>query len=245
MSKLTKAESARINGAKSRGAVTPEGRANSSMNAVRHGMTAKTLILCNENQDQFLEMMNAYFQYWQPSNQVEVDLITEMVGARWRLRRTWRYETALLDLEMDDQAPAFEKRFQTYDEEMRGGLAFASLVDKSKGLSTALRFDIHLSRTFRKAIDELRLMRKVEVEHALACSSDQMPDDNSRKLQNDSTEPPKSSLYREKQHPTGAPPEDQNPTSNSRPRNPGTSSPQMPDDNSRRLPNYPTEPPKS
>jgi len=54
---------------------------------------------------------------------------------------------------MDDPAPAFEKRFQTYDEEMRGGLAFASLVDKSKGLATALRFDIHLSRDFRKAID--------------------------------------------------------------------------------------------
>src|ERR1700680_1300173 len=230
MSKLTKAESARINDAKSRGAVTPEGRANSSMNAVRHGMTAKTLILCNENQDQFLEIMNAYFEYWQPSNQVEVDLITEMVGARWRLRRTWRYETALLDLEMDDQAPAFEKRFQTYDEEMRGGLAFASLVDKSKGLSTALRFDIHLSRTFRKAIDELRLMRKVEVEHALACSSDQMPDDNSRKLQNDPTQPPKSSLNGENEHPTGAPPAPateppcvsmrSSPTSNSRARNP-------------------------
>jgi len=56
-------------------------------------------------------------------------------------------------LEMDDPAPAFEKRFQNYDEEMRGGLAFASRVDKSKGLATALRFDIHLSRTFRKAID--------------------------------------------------------------------------------------------
>jgi len=54
------------------------------MNAVRLGMTTKTLILCNENQDQFLEIMNAYFEYWQPTNQVEVDLITEMVGARWR-----------------------------------------------------------------------------------------------------------------------------------------------------------------
>jgi hypothetical protein len=96
-----------------------------------------------------------------------------MVAARWRLRRCWRYETALLDIEMDSQTPDFEKRFATFDEDMRGGLAFATLVDRSKGLVTAIRFGIHLSRTYRKALDEFRLMRK---------------------LQNDPTEPPKSSL---------------------------------------------------
>jgi hypothetical protein len=87
MPKLTKSESARLNGAKSHGAVTPQGRRNSSMNAASHGLTAKTLILQNENQAHFLEILNAYFEYLQPSNQIEVDLVTEMVSARWRLRR--------------------------------------------------------------------------------------------------------------------------------------------------------------
>ena len=36
MSKLTKSESARFNGAKSRGAVTPQDRVNSSVSAARH-----------------------------------------------------------------------------------------------------------------------------------------------------------------------------------------------------------------
>ncbi len=176
MHKLTRSETSRLNGAKSRGPVTPEGRATSSLNAASHGLTAKTLILRNENEAHFLEIMNAYFDYFQPSNQVEVDLISEMVAARWRLRRVWRYETAILDLEMDAQAPDFEKRFQTYDEDMRGGLAFATQVDKSNGLATALRFDIHLSRTYRKALDEFRLVRRFpSVEHALACSSDVLP----------------------------------------------------------------------
>jgi hypothetical protein len=173
MSKLTKSESARINGAKSRGPITPQGRASSSMNATSHGITARTLTLRNENPDHFLEILNAYFEYFKPSNQIEVDLIAEMVAARWRLRRVWRYETALLDIEMDAQAPDFEKRFETFDEDMRGGLAFATLVDRSKGILTAIRFGIHLSRSYRKALAEIRLMRK---------------------MQNDPTEPPKSTL---------------------------------------------------
>src|SRR6266568_3496611 len=143
MSNLTKAESARINRAKSHGPKTPEGLAISSMNAVRHGITAKTLILQNENPEQFVEMLKEYFDYLQPANQVETDLVSDMVAARWRLRRIWRYQTAILDIEMDSDAPHFEKRFEKYDEDMRGGTAFTSLSDKSKGLLMVLRYDVH------------------------------------------------------------------------------------------------------
>src|SRR5712691_423964 len=179
MSNLTKAQSARINGAKSRGPKTPQGRAAVSMNAFSHGLTAKTLILQNENPEQFAKMLNSYFDYLQPANQIEVDLIADMVAARWRLRRIWRFETAMLDIEMDSQAPDFEKRFEKYDEDMRGGAAFSALADKSKGLSTALRYDIHLSRTYRRSLQELYRLRGA-------------------RLQNKPTEPPKSQLNGEK-----------------------------------------------
>ena len=87
---------------------------------------------------------------------------------------------------MDAQALDFENRFLTSDEDTRGGLAFSSLVDKSKGLSTILRYDIHLTRTYRKALDALHILRR---------------------LQNDPTEPPKSSLNGENQPLSGAPEE--------------------------------------
>jgi hypothetical protein len=179
MSNLTKAESARINGAKSRGAKTPQGRAAVSMNAISHGLTAKTLILQNENPEQFAKMLNSYFDYLQPTNQIEVDVVADMVAARWRLRRIWRFETAMLDIEMDFQAPDFEKRFEEYDEDMRGGVAFSALADKSKGLSTALRYDIHLSRTCRRSLQDLNRLRGAG-------------------LQNKPTEPAKSQLNGEK-----------------------------------------------
>ena len=81
----------------------------------------------------------------------------------------------MLDIEMDSQAPDFEKRFEKYDEDMRGGAAFSALADKSKGLSTALSYDIHLSRTYRRSLQELYRLRAAG-------------------LQNKPTEPAKSQL---------------------------------------------------
>src|SRR5258708_2557945 len=80
-----------------------------SMNAFPHGLTAKTLILQNEDPGKF--------DYLQPTNPIEVDLVADMVAARWRLRRIWRFETAMIDIEMDSQDPDFEKR---------GGAAFSA-----------------------------------------------------------------------------------------------------------------------
>ena len=98
MSQLTKAESNRINGAKSHGPKTPEGLAISSMNAVRHGLTAKTLVLQNEDPAQFKELMDDYTAYLRPTNPVERDLVSDIISARWRLRRMWSYETAMIDV---------------------------------------------------------------------------------------------------------------------------------------------------
>ncbi len=48
-----KIDYARANGAKSHGPVTPEGRKKSSMNALKHGLNAQTVILSIENEDEY------------------------------------------------------------------------------------------------------------------------------------------------------------------------------------------------
>ena len=142
---MTKAESARINGAKSRGPKTPETRAISSLNAMSHGITAKTLVVQNEDPDHFLQMFNSYIDYLKPNNPVDIDLVTDLVAARWRLRRIWTYETAMLDIEMDAQP----------GEEVSGAMAFQTLAEKS-GMATALRYHIHLNRVYRQTLAEYR-----------------------------------------------------------------------------------------
>src|SRR5690242_6931640 len=89
---------------RSGGPRTAEGRARSSMNALKHGLSAKTLLFPNESSVQFAEILDAYHDCLRPQNQVEAGLVAQLAAARWRLRRVWRYETAVLDLEMDAAA---------------------------------------------------------------------------------------------------------------------------------------------
>ncbi len=98
------------------------------MSAIDHAISDKTLTLTNESIDLFKHMLGAYFDLFQPANQMELDIVCDIAAARWRLRRIWRYQTAMIDVEMDNQAPEFEKRYATYDEDMRGAAAFSALT---------------------------------------------------------------------------------------------------------------------
>src|SRR3981081_2605014 len=103
MSSNLQIQASRANGAKSRGPVTPEGRARSSQNAIRHGFNAQTLVLGNESPDEFEKLLLSYIARWQPADAVEMDLVEEMVAAKWRQRRMWGVETAAYDLRMEQQ----------------------------------------------------------------------------------------------------------------------------------------------
>ena len=80
-------ESARINGAKSRGPITPEGKEKSSANALKHGLTSRhSMLLACENEAEFKQVEEDYMSTYQPTNPVERDLVEEMIGAKWRIR---------------------------------------------------------------------------------------------------------------------------------------------------------------
>src|SRR5579862_6412434 len=82
-----KSDTARANGAKSSGPVTPEGRAASSRNSLRHGFTAASVVLPTESSEDFQSLLDSYIHQFHPQGGVEIDLIQTMAAARWRLRR--------------------------------------------------------------------------------------------------------------------------------------------------------------
>ena len=55
-----KTQTARANGAKSKGPVTPEGRAKSSLNATRHGLSSKITVMPAESPEEFKALLDAH-----------------------------------------------------------------------------------------------------------------------------------------------------------------------------------------
>ena len=80
-------ETSRQNGAKSHGPVTPEGKAQSSKNAVKHGLTAAVVVLPHENKEEFNKLLHSYIHDFRPANQSQQDLVETLAATRWRSNR--------------------------------------------------------------------------------------------------------------------------------------------------------------
>ena len=113
MSSRQKRKQARQNGALAAGTKSPEGIAKSSMNALSHGLTSKSLVLSNESHAAYDKLRLEYVNRFQPYDGVEMDLVDDMVSARWRLRRIAIMQTAALDLQMDKDDAEGQQELQT------------------------------------------------------------------------------------------------------------------------------------
>src|SRR5947207_5059715 len=123
MSSQRRIDASRANGAKSNGPTTPEGQQTSSLNALRHGLTANTVVLTNESKDRFDQVLDSYADHFQPQDEVEMDLVEELAVAKWRQRRAWAIETATLDHELDQQNLESDEKWQQLDHPTRLALA--------------------------------------------------------------------------------------------------------------------------
>src|SRR5881397_3828166 len=100
ISKL-KSETARTNGAKSKGPKTPQGRAKSAKNSIRRGLTAvNTIVLDCESEDEFNELLADLVAMHLPVGASEQDAVEQMAVARWHVRRICTATTAVIDVEM-------------------------------------------------------------------------------------------------------------------------------------------------
>src|ERR1700681_4410061 len=85
----------RENSKLSTGPTTPDGKAASSTNATSHGLSAADPVLPHEDRSQFTLLLERYQSEFAPATAHEEFLVAQMAGARWKLDRVERIETAM------------------------------------------------------------------------------------------------------------------------------------------------------
>jgi hypothetical protein len=91
----------RINGARSRGPVTDEGKFRSCMNSLQTGHRAQALILPGENGQEYEGELDQLIQDLQPRDGTELGLVHEIATAKWFHRRVKRAQFYRLKTAID------------------------------------------------------------------------------------------------------------------------------------------------
>ena len=178
--KLTHSEQARINGSKSKGPTSIEGKANSSRNSLKHGFAAViNVVLTVENSDDFLLHVDGFKAGFRPQDYVEQTMVEELAAISWRKARLIALETSIIDAQVSSQDPlvrALHPR-EAGNPYFHLLLAWQSLSQKPPkpteeapaldgkhfhvtSLELVRRYQVTLDRQYRNAMLNLRQYRK-------------------------------------------------------------------------------------
>jgi hypothetical protein len=95
-------EANRRNAAHSTGPRTPEGKAASSMNALKTGIDAESSVIPGEDAAALAALTERFYQDCQPQTIIESTLVDNIIRASWRLRRFDRIDAELLIYKIED-----------------------------------------------------------------------------------------------------------------------------------------------
>jgi hypothetical protein len=101
MTSFRQIEANRRNARKSTGPITQEGKQRSRRNAVRHGLTAETVIGALEDAEDYRAFEATIIADYDAQSAVERELVLRLASLLWRLRRATTMETGLFAIQAE------------------------------------------------------------------------------------------------------------------------------------------------
>ena len=126
----------RANSAHSTGPRTESGKQRSSLNALSHGLTARTAVLPTEDPEAYQRHIQQFLDEHKPATPTETQLVHEIADTAWRLNRIPLLEAELLSQDPNPQSP----------------IPQPAIIPQ---LATLGLHGSRLSRQFQKALDQL------------------------------------------------------------------------------------------
>src|SRR5215831_3034530 len=118
MSPTSRAAANAANAQLSTGPRSVKGKARSSRNAVKHGLTSKQLVLAPGEEEEFGELHDSLHQQLAPEGALEMGIFNMLVHAAWNLERFRTLEARLmangLDSLLDESTARALDRLQRY-----------------------------------------------------------------------------------------------------------------------------------
>ena len=152
-------EASRVNGAKSKGAITPAGKTAISKNRMTHGFRSNSIVLSNEDPAAYDRRLDSYIKRYAPIDQTEEDLVGLLTSNVWQIMRINSIEVALFELEISGVDKDIEGQFEEMDQYGILALAFK----KSAGdnyLELLRRYKNTAERAYHRALQALEQILK-------------------------------------------------------------------------------------
>lgn len=155
---------ARANGARSHGPVSPEGKARSSLNSIKHGFSAQpqtTPTLYDESPDTYETFRQELLQELSPQSPQEEILAKRIVSYYWRLDRLQRLEVQLFD------APDPDAEDPEADLDPHPHRLALRFMRHHKTFQLFQRYETTLSRELNRALRDLAALQSARQKPAI------------------------------------------------------------------------------
>jgi len=115
MATVKQIEANRLNAQKSTGPKTPEGKAATKLNALRHGLRARTVVLPGEQPEEFQQLCDDLEAEWHPKSRTEQFYVEQMAVSQWKLNRMEMAELSVFAQTSDSktQVPLLDRLWQS------------------------------------------------------------------------------------------------------------------------------------
>ena len=120
MTTFRQIEANRRNALKSTGPKTKAGKDQSRCNAVRHGLTAETVIGVLEEAEDYRQFETAVIADYDAQSTVERELVLRLASVLWRLRRATTMETGLFEIHAEHLREYRQRRLLSHSRDGMG-----------------------------------------------------------------------------------------------------------------------------
>jgi hypothetical protein len=131
------------------------------MNALKHGLSARTVVLNHEDEIGYHEVRGSLYRQYQPATPQECMLVDQLASSWWRTIRARQYETDMMNMQVDTLKRRHKNRKTVHTKESdRQALAVALTVEPQDDFKTFFRYDAAIERSFYRALNQLERMQK-------------------------------------------------------------------------------------